>query len=546
MSNSFAGENVKCPYCDGYNIVDVTEESSECREERPMGEGILYESKKTITCETCKNKFKIHWMKSIYPLGTVEFEKIEIKKIISNNAAFGLSLQKKICDKYSLAINGWAKKQFEANYNSLYEKEISSIIPIIFDKVKTVPVRLLTYSNELAKNEKGVSPHNFLLKNGQTLSIRTTKTSGKVAPKVIGQAGIKTFNHFFKEMNGGIIVDQEDIKRFIINKIHLALPVFIDKLFESDITVFVPRDRVNDTFAVMGNEVAEYSFDRDDFSFTRNLENWKESTTLKYRGKSIAEIQVHRNRNFKFRFIISAIPEWFKQVKINNETLGISAESAVCKLFDLQEPESFEKRAIKSFIDETTPAIKEAFNSMPNPIKHTGSEVGSRGENSKCSYDFILEGNLTLSLKTNIGKKVCPPEVGQPGAKTCLYYFKRFFENNIEYVTGEIFKKMVFAHIDELIPIYIEHLFDSDWLLWIYKDKNRFLHLEISKNDIKKVRWDKKLFSFTKKTVQEWNESNTVKYNNITIGEFQVHKNRNCYKFRFDMPNLIEIVFNKK
>ena len=42
--------------------------------------------------------------------------------------------------------------------------------------------------------------------------------------------------------------------------------------------------------------------------------------------------------------------------------------------------------------------------------------------------------------------------------------------------------------------------------------------------------------------LEDWNESNTVKYNNISIGEFQVHNNRQCYKFRFNFKNLIKIL----
>ena len=101
---------------------------------------------------------------------------------------------------------------------------------------------------------------------------------------------------------------------------------------------------------------------------------------------------------------------------------------------------------------------------------------------------------------------------------------------------------MVFAHIDEIFPIYVNHLFDSDWLLWVYKVKNGYEHREISKDRIREYSWKKECFTFTKPSIDEWNESNTVKYNGISIGEFQVHKNRNCFKFRFNMKNLIEII----
>lgn len=39
-----------------------------------------------------------------------------------------------------------------------------------------------------------------------------------------------------------------------------------------------------------------------------------------------------------------------------------------------------------------------------------------------------------------------------------------------------------------------------------------------------------------------WNESNTVKYSNVSIGEFQVHNKRNCFKFRFNMDGINKLI----
>ena len=56
--------------------------------------------------------------------------------------------------------------------------------------------------------------------------------------------------------------------------------------------------------------------------------------------------------------------------------------------------------------------------------------------------------------------------------------------------------------------------------------------------------WDPAKFSFTKKTVAEWNESNTVKYeyDGVAIGEFQVHNNRDNFKFRFNMAGIYKLM----
>lgn len=459
-----------------------------------------------------------------------------------NNADYGLSLQKLICDEYSLEVNEWAAAQFAANYNDEYRAELVEVIPKIFSKLQSEPIHLLTYTQEMTKGKQATSPHNFMLDNGKTLSIRTTKTSDKVAPRTVGQAGFPILNEYFAEIYGEKIENQADVRKMIFIHIHEILPVFIDNLFQSDFTVLLSRKDLSNIQVVKAEELVNYSFSRDDFSFTRGLDVWTESTTLKYKGTSIAEIQTHKERSFKFRFIISNIPEWFNQVKETNETLGMSAESAICDYFSLDKPDSFRGRVIKAYVDRLMPVVEEVFQTIPAAIRHSGSTPGERGEQSKCSYDFVLEGNKTLSLKTNKGKMVCPPEVGQPGAKTCLLYFSQFFEPGTEDVTGELFKIMVFDNIEKLLPIYVAHLFDSDWLLWIYETKEGYKYQAINKDDVKEFQWEREKITFTKSTVKEWNESNTVKYNGISIGEFQVHQNRNCYKFRFNMKNLLSLL----
>ncbi len=459
-----------------------------------------------------------------------------------NNADFGLSLQKMICDEYEIEINDHARAQFEANYNSEYESELKPVIPEIFKKVNSTPARLLTYSQELTKMAQTTSPHNFLLDNGKTISIRTTKTSDKVAPKTVGQAGFPVLNEFFADVYGEEICTQADVRKLVFEHIHEILPIFIDNLFQSDLTVFLSRQDLKNIQVINAEDVSDVSFARSDFEFTRDLDTWVESTTLKYHGKSIAEIQTHKERSFKFRFIVSSIPEWLNTVKETNETLGMSAESAICDYFSLEKPASFNTRVLRAYVDKLMPVVADAFEEIPDAIKHSGSDPGERGEQSKSSYDFILEGNEKLSLKTNKGKMVCPPEVGQPGSKTCLLYFKEFFPDGTEEVTRDAFKQMVLDNIESIMPIYVDHLFDSDWLLWIYEEKDHFEYKAISKNDVREFDWKREQFSFTKDTVELWNESNTVKYDGLSIGEFQVHKNRNCFKFRFNMQNLLSII----
>lgn len=55
---------------------------------------------------------------------------------------------------------------------------------------------------------------------------------------------------------------------------------------------------------------------------------------------------------------------------------------------------------------------------------------------------------------------------------------------------------MVLTQVDKIMPIYVENLFDSDWLLWIYEVKDAFDYLAISKDDITDFEWEFDKFTF--------------------------------------------------
>ena len=449
-----------------------------------------------------------------------------------------------ICNEYGLEINEWAEAQFSASYNKDYESELQPIVKQIFERIEATPKRLLTYSQLLTKGKQNTSPHNFLLCNDKTLSIRTTKTSDRVAPRTTGQAGLQVLNDYFSDIYGDAITNQQDIKKLVFYHIHEILPVFIDHLFQSDYTVFLSKNNLKDYQIISSEDIAYYSFNRDEFSFTRDLSDWVESTTLRYYGTSIAEIQVHKNRTFKFRFFISKMPIWLKKVKETNETLGMSAEYAICEHFKLKRPENLNYRVLRAYVNQLMPVVGEAFRDLPDAVTYSGSNIGERGAQSKCSYDFILKGNKTLSLKTNKGNMVCPPEVGQPGAETCYQYFGNYINGSA--VTDVTFKEMVLNHIAEIMPIYVSHLFDSDYLLWIRQNDGGYQYKIYDSSFAKNVVWKPECFEFTKPSLATWNESTTVKYLGVTIGEFQVHKNRACYKFRFDLEKFDNLIKSRQ
>ena len=331
----------------------------------------------------------------------------------------------------------------------------------------------------------------------------------------------------------------------IFENIHKALPIFIDYMFTADYTVWIySLDGNQFEYTIIDRDQApDLVFKRDELTFTCNsIDKWKESTTLKYKDKSIAEIQVHKSRTFKFRFSMSNLMTFLKDIKITTETLGMTAEKVICDLFDLEREDHINKRSSRSLENEIKPTIKEAFKYLPNAIEHSGSKSGERGGTSKSSYDFILEGNKTLSLKTNYGKKVCPPEVGQPSEKTFMHYFGDLMN---EEFSEDAFKRLVLNEVHKMMPRYLRHLLDSDYLLWVYKEKEDFNYKIIKSVNLDCLKWSREDFSFTRDSLETWKESTTVKYKGISMGEFQIHKSRNSYKFRFDMKKLLMILENE-
>lgn len=242
---------------------------------------------------------------------------------------------------------------------------------------------------------------------------------------------------------------------------------------------------------------------------------------------------------------------------INNESIGISAEVAIGRTFDVPISPDYELRAEERIVAllMKNNAVAKIFyrENIPVPIAHIAERQNR--------IDFILAGNKTLSVKTNqndIGR-AAPQNIGQPTHHTYFEYLKN---NNIipgfdienflaerglhdcYAARSEAFKYLSIGYIDRLINMYWKNMFECDYLILFY-------NLDSYQNPLDNYRifgkmavppnWKRELFSFTQ-TVSSWNESNTVKYNGISIGNFQVHRNRYCFKFRFNMKGIVKLL----
>lgn len=236
---------------------------------------------------------------------------------------------------------------------------------------------------------------------------------------------------------------------------------------------------------------------------------------------------------------------------INNETIGICCEIAISDYFGIKVDENYRKRGNEEIEKSLISIIKHTFNinSIPKPVKLISAKQNK--------IDIKLENNQTLSVKSNKKElgKVAPQVIGQPSSRT---FFEKISQYNIG-ITNSIFcnnnfknleyrktlfKNLVFFSPEKLIKIYWEHLFEADYLICFFNilDKNNNItgnpeSICLTKESLPPL--DKNDFSFTR-TIENWNESNTIKYKKISIGEFQIHNNRDNFKFRFNFNGLLK------
>lgn len=241
----------------------------------------------------------------------------------------------------------------------------------------------------------------------------------------------------------------------------------------------------------------------------------------------------------------------------NNESVGIAAEVAIAKTFGINIDPLYAQRAEPGVVNLllSDNSIKTIFDreGIPYPRKHVAQ--------GQSAVDFLLTNDETLSVKTNQRKsgKVAPQKIGQASQTT----FFEFLEDNhilpgfsIEGTLKEknltdnyenralIFKEITLKNTDVLVNMYWKNLFECDYLIF-------FFNLETLQNPLENYRvfwrsgncpkWIKGHFSFTR-GISLWNESSTLKYEGVRIGEFQIHRHRDCFKFRFDLDGIMKLI----
>lgn len=209
------------------------------------------------------------------------------------------------------------------------------------------------------------------------------------------------------------------------------------------------------------------------------------------------------------------IPIVPKKPKVNEE-LGKTFEMAICILYGIKYTGVF-KYSMKN-----AKSLSIKLTKLRYYISHL-EHLGSRPTN-----DFKTDIGF-LNAKTTRGDgKVCPQVIGQP----CLESFCNYFGCNKEKI-----KSFVETNINIILEEYIENTFSSP-IVYYNEKTNTIILVRI----IDTINWENYPVNFSHiKNNKEWNESTTLYFDNKSLGEFQIHKNRDCIKFRWKFENLLKM-----
>ena len=202
-----------------------------------------------------------------------------------------------------------------------------------------------------------------------------------------------------------------------------------------------------------------------------------------------------------------------------NDRFGRIAEKALCIILDTN--------FVGKFPDEMLPEAQAlavrfaAFRPhLPEAYTHTAVH-GAR-------YDYTCSSGH-LSLKTTLKDyKVCPQVIGQTTKKNWSLHFGLPADSGPTAIKGHIE-----ASLPHILSEYFKYTFESPVVHYHKKSGQGMLIVAHTPID-----WSNAGFTLTR-SGDAWAESTTLKSDNVTIGEFQIHNHRNNVKFRWDLKKLL-------
>lgn len=213
----------------------------------------------------------------------------------------------------------------------------------------------------------------------------------------------------------------------------------------------------------------------------------------------------------------------------NTEQLGIMVEKELC---NITKTKFNTKRKYIDMPEEISSDINKTVGSELKrmKIKHAG--------HLNKEYDFTKDKDKTISIKTIMsGNKICPQLIGQCSLKS--------FNNKmgLSIIDKLELKKFFLENKLMMIKEYLKGLFCCDTMI-IFKFQSGIVY--IIEKVVDNIEFKGEYVLETSKDISDWKESNTVyfvsKNKKESLGEMQIHNNRDCIKFRFNVNILVDMI----
>ena len=299
--------------------------------------------------------------------------------------------------KSTETIGLWVEKIICEISNIPFVTSRNYINEINFDIKDELMTTISSLLNDLSVKEHLGSlfnEHDFLLECGNHLSVKTNIANDKLCPNKVGQTSFKKINEKFEDIN--------DFKKWIFESPDTVLNFYMKNLFISEYILYINFEK-GFAFLVSSRDINIPNFLKENITFTRKLETFNESCTLKYNKKSIAEVQVHSSRNcVKFRFYMKNLSSLLNikiytfsktkfKVKKNLGTFNyIGSKTNLL---------AFLKKQVESYIQRPIHTIEGFFDIFSGTavVSSFFAENGCKSiiTNDNMYYSYILSSSLT-------------------------------------------------------------------------------------------------------------------------------------------------------
>ena len=234
---------------------------------------------------------------------------------------------------------------------------------------------------------------------------------------------------------------------------------------------------------------------------------------------------VHKNNSMATP---SIAPVAATKKQVVTEDLGKICEKAVCCIAgcDFQGNFKYSLEKANTLKQRLAPLTAEL-----QGFQHTGR--------TDDLYDFshLTDVAKKLSVKTNkTGWMVCP----QGGQGTKKTFCEKFGLPVAAHTDPEAIKAFVLAETPQVLGTFMYSTFHCPTLYY-----NEPANLVQVIKQVTPIDWSTQNLKFSHlEKGKIWNESTTLYLSHngtlITLGEFQNHKHRNCFKFRWQFKNLLD------